>query len=353
MPLVEDAAEAAEEAFKRYPFDTDEAWQRFRRAAEVTAPSAEVEERLRRAFFRRYIDASLPLKPQSSRAVPADAAAGERTQFARTCSNDWRQRTWKCVQACRQAAWAGFQRSGASDLGPVLDLCILVAATGTFWMGTGPLVGWTWVGVFLSLAWTCHQSWQRLPREWPGRVRLERALASADLIPRLFFVSVGVQLHHPVALRLAMASLIITFVYDRLLPLFESATASAQVLRWFLAPTKQRHLAAYLRQHESRARLLAAYAEAALFIFLLASIFTPQRSFLAVLVLYRYLQLRYLSCPFTRLVWQHIEMQLDMWSTWLPPTLRELYGRAKTVLMQTVGATRLQTPTASTSTRHH
>jgi hypothetical protein len=95
--------------------------------------------------------------------------------------------------------------------------------------------------------------------------------------------------------------------------------------------TRQR-LLPYLKHREAGARILAAYAEVGLFAYLLGSLFTPNRSFLAVFVFYRYVQLRYLSCRFTRLVWEQFEAQLDMWSMWLPSTLRDLYLRGKQII---------------------
>ncbi|KAF6001789.1 hypothetical protein F1559_003446 [Cyanidiococcus yangmingshanensis] len=335
MPEIKDTVDDAEEAFKQYPFDADEAWHKFRRAAEVTAPSAEAEERLRRAFFRKHINSLLPLKPRETTPTAMTGQSAQQGQVA------FSESFWKKgrLLLLRIRAWCAAPESWAS-IESTLDLLTLTTAMLTLWLGASSVVTWTWASLGFSLVVAFYRNWTRQPRAWPGRLRLERALASDDCIPRVLFMMVGMQLRHPIALRLAMIPLSIAYLYRLVAALERSETWTLRILS--LAPATRQHVITKLRRREADARMLAAYAEVGLFALLLGSLFTPSRSVLAVFVFYRYVQLRYLGCRYTQIVWEQVEAQLDMWSMWLPPALRDIYLRGKQLVKSMAGAARIR-----------
>eukprot|EP00166_Cyanidium_caldarium_P004835 ctg_5370.g667 len=77
MSATEDEAQEAERQYAGYDFEKSAAWQAFRRAALVVSSvdAVEAEQRLRRVFFRKHVNAALPRNENSG----ARASAGRST----------------------------------------------------------------------------------------------------------------------------------------------------------------------------------------------------------------------------------------------------------------------------------
>ena len=343
MSTTEDKAQEAERQYDGYDFENSAAWQAFRRAALVvsSADAVEAEQRLRRVFFRKHVNASLPRNENSG----ARASAGRSTSTDRASTSpqpparaperlvEWRRQLIDAVRSWQ----ARTSLSGAVVLMvQVLDALTVFLALLAALDSSGRWYVHCLRAASVASIMVMSERYQHTAHTLSWYVRLQHALACGEA-EQFWHASSWMHARPLWMTRVAVVPSAIAALQRLALQQQRPGQSTMGILS-ALQRARER-LGERLRRETPRLQVRKALIEIYLLAALIVLAFTRHRQLLLLFTYYRYVQLRYQRSLDARQAWGVVGFFTDGLAHRLPPEWQASYAQLR------AGVVRLGQPT--------